>query len=291
MKRISLFIISLFWLLAGSICTALAQQTIVTYNRSDGLTAYDRAEQPSEVLDTSRFVVSYRMLYHHRPENDQPMEDLMLLEAGRNVSKFYSYKTWQTDSMIRITPPEQILANLENFHGGVRDVIFRDQAAGRLTHIDQIGMDYMLYTEPIADLGWKLEEGERTILGYTCHRATCSFRGRNYEAWYTTEIPVSVGPWKFGGLPGLILAIKDDAGVLDLEATGLEQRIFPIRMTERNYMKTTRKKYREIKHKEMTDPGGFLTGNSSVKMTIKSEDGTPIAPGELIRGYNPIELE
>ena len=91
MKRISLFIISLFWLLAGSICTALAQQTIVTYNTSDGLTAYDRAEQPSEVLDTSRFVVSYRMLYHHRPENDQPMEDLMhdpkrfLTHAGVSV--------------------------------------------------------------------------------------------------------------------------------------------------------------------------------------------------------------
>ena len=47
-------------------------------------------------------------------------------------------------------------------------------------------------------------------------------------------------------LPGLILAIRDDAGVLDLEATGVEQRVEPIRMTDRNYMKTNRKKYLDL---------------------------------------------
>ena len=276
--------------LAASVCAAQAQQTIVTYT-TDGVTTFDTTELPGEVLDTTQFVVSYRMLYERRPENDHPMEDLLLLQVGRNVSKCYSYKTWQTDSLVRVTPPEQVMANLGSFHGGVQDVLFRDQAAGRLTHIDQIGMDYLLYTEPLPAIDWELEEGERTILGYACHRARCAFRGRNYEAWYAPEIAVSAGPWKFGGLPGLILAIKDDAGVLDLEATGVEQRVEPIRMTDRNYMKTNRKKYRELKQKIMTDPVGYLTGNSNVQMTIKNEDGSPVNPGDLVRGYNPIELE
>ena len=102
---------------------------------------------------------------------------------------------------------------------------------------------------------------------------------------------MSSGPGKFGGLPGLILAIRDDAGVLDLEATGVEQRVEPIRMTDRNYMKTNRKKYLDLKQKVMTDPVGYLTGSSNVRMTIKNEDGTPVNPGDLVRGYNPIELE
>ena len=102
---------------------------------------------------------------------------------------------------------------------------------------------------------------------------------------------MSAGPWKFGGLPGLILAIRDDAGVLDLEATGVEERVEPICMTKRNYMKTSRKKYRELKQKIMTDPIGYLTNNSNVRMTVKNEDGTPLGPGDLLRGYNPIELE
>ena len=276
--------------LAATVCAAQAQQTIVTYT-TDGVTTFDTTELPGEVLDTTRFVVSYRMLYERRPENDHPMEDLLLLQVGRNVSKCYSYKTWQTDSLVRVTPPEQVLANLGSFHGGVQDIFFRDAAAGRLTHIDQIGMDHLLYTEPLPDCGWELADGERSILGYACRRARCSFRGRNYEAWYAPDIAVSVGPWKFGGLPGLILAIRDDAEVLDLEATGVEERVEPIRMTDRNYMKTNRKKYLDLKQKVMTDPVGYLTGSSNVRMTIKNEDGTPVNPGDLVRGYNPIELE
>lgn len=276
--------------LAASICAVQAQQTLVTYT-PDGVTTFDTAEQPGEVLDTTRFVVSYRMLYERRPENEQPMEDLLLLQVGHNVTKCYSYKTWQTDSLVRVTPPEQVMANLRSFHGGVQDILFRDQKAGRLTHTDQIGMDHLLYTELLPDCGWELADGERTILGYACRRATCTFRGRNYEAWYAPEIAVSAGPWKFGGLPGLILAIRDDAGVLDLEATGVEERVEPIRMTKRNYMKASRKKYRELKQKIMTDPIGYLTNNSNVRMTVKNEDGTPLGPGDLLRGYNPIELE
>lgn len=276
--------------LAASVCAAQAQQTIVTYT-TDGVTTFDTTELPGEVLDTTRFVVSYRMLYERRPENDHPMEDLLLLQVGRNVSKCYSYKTWQTDSLVRVTPPEQVLANLGSFHGGVQDIFFRDPAAGRLTHTDQIGMDHLLYTESLPAIDWELTDGERTIVGYACRRARCTFRGRSYEAWYAPEIAVSCGPWKFGGLPGLILAIRDDAGVLDLEATGVEQRVEPIRMTDRNYMKTNRKKYLDLKQKVMTDPVGYLTGSSNVRMTIKNEDGTPVNPGDLLRGYNPIELE
>lgn len=287
MKKPLLLILTLLGASAGA---ALAQQTIVSYT-IDGVTTFDTVEPPSEVLDTTRFVVSYRMLYQQQPESEHPTEDLLLLEVGNRVTRFYSYRTWQTDSLVRVTPPEQVLANLGSFHSGVRDEIFRDQAAGRLTHTDQIGMDYLLYTEPLPAIDWELADGERSILGYACRRARCTFRGRNYEAWYAPEIAVSAGPWKFGGLPGLILAIKDDAGVLDLEATGVEQRVEPIRMTDRNYMKTNRKKYRELKQKMMTDPVGYLTGNSNVQMTIKNEDGSPVNPGDLVRGYNPIELE
>ena len=62
-------------------------------------------------------------------------------------------------------------------------------------------------------------------------------------------------------------------------------------MTKRNFMKTNRNKYLDLKQKIMTDPVGYLTGNSNVRMTIKNEDGTPLGPGDLLRGYNPIELE
>lgn len=54
---------------------------------------------------------------------------------------------------------------------------------------------------------WNLEKETKEILGFRCKSASTLFRGRKYTAYYTTKIPASNGPWKFGGLPGIILQI------------------------------------------------------------------------------------
>ena len=69
------------------------------------------------VLDTATLEVSYRMEWLRRPDSKEPMQDLLLLQAGGKVTKFFSYKTLQRDSLLRITPTEQVLANVGNFKG------------------------------------------------------------------------------------------------------------------------------------------------------------------------------
>lgn len=66
-----------------------------------------------------------------------------------------------------------------------------------------------LIKEPVPLMNWKLASGTKIILGYTCKKAELSFRGRDYTAWYTNEIPLNTGPWKFTGLPGAILEAYD----------------------------------------------------------------------------------
>lgn len=56
---------------------------------------------------------------------------------------------------------------------------------------------------------WELKDGNKKILGYSCKKAIGTFRGRTYKVWYTEEIPVSYGPWKLFGLPGVILKAED----------------------------------------------------------------------------------
>src|SRR5690554_5729230 len=62
--------------------------------------------------------------------------------------------------------------------------------------------------EPIPQMNWVLTDESKEIEGVLLHKATLNFRGRNYEAWCNLDIPVSVGPWKFNGAPGLIYEIK-----------------------------------------------------------------------------------
>lgn len=58
-------------------------------------------------------------------------------------------------------------------------------------------------------MNWKIEIESKKIGKFTCKKATTTFRGRNYIAWYTTDIAVPFGPWKLNGLPGLILEAYD----------------------------------------------------------------------------------
>jgi GLPGLI family protein len=66
--------------------------------------------------------------------------------------------------------------------------------------------------DPIPNFAWRITEERKNIGGYECIKAVSQpFRGRVYEAWFAPSIPVSDGPWKLCGLPGLILEAEDES--------------------------------------------------------------------------------
>ena len=64
--------------------------------------------------------------------------------------------------------------------------------------------------EKTPKINWKLEKESKQIGTLLAYKATGQFRGRNYTAWYTLDIPLPFGPWKLQGLPGLILEAYDE---------------------------------------------------------------------------------
>ncbi|MFN4947420.1 MAG: GLPGLI family protein, partial [Chryseotalea sp.] len=69
--------------------------------------------------------------------------------------------------------------------------------------------DAFIITEDLPKIKWKLINEVKQIGSFKCSKAETNFRGRNYTVWYTSEIPISSGPWKLSGLPGLILEAID----------------------------------------------------------------------------------
>ena len=62
-----------------------------------------------------------------------------------------------------------------------------------------------------------------TVCGYVCRKAEATFRGIRWTAWYAPDIPLGIGPWKFNGLPGLVLWAYDDKGTHDVKLTAVRR--------------------------------------------------------------------
>lgn len=72
----------------------------------------------------------------------------------------------------------------------------------------------------MSPIGWEIQEDTMSVLGYTCTKATCDFGGRSYMAWFTQAIPINDGPYKFYGLPGMILKIEVSEKLFQFQAIG-----------------------------------------------------------------------
>ncbi len=133
--------------------------------------------------------------------------------------------------------------------------------------------------------------GEAVILGYKCQRATCRFRGRDFEAWFAPSIPVKRGPWKFQGLPGLILKVYDKDKLYTFEAIGLETRQYPITRFKQSkeYSRSTREKVWKMQRQWHEN---WFKAVDYHKATMDASGN--MIPGEAVSiytPYNPLELE
>ncbi len=72
-----------------------------------------------------------------------------------------------------------------------------------------------------AKMNWNVTGKSKKIGVYNCREAKTEFRGRSYTVYFTPEIPVNYGPWKFRGLPGLILEVADSKNEVSFFATDI----------------------------------------------------------------------
>jgi len=89
-------------------------------------------------------------------------------------------------------------------------VIFSDLANGIVTEQTEMGGTTYRIIDTLYRLHWRLVDSVKTIVGFSCKKATISLKdGRFVQAWYTENIPLPGGPVQFGNLPGMILAADD----------------------------------------------------------------------------------
>ncbi len=150
---------------------------------------------------------------------------------------------------------------------GGNALYFKDFKSNAVTYIDAIKMNSFVINDTLAKVQWKLLPEKKQILGYNCQKATCEYRGRSFSVYFSTELPFSDGPYKFTGLPGLILELSSDDSVATFEIVAEEVKVMPDQIEIDNPLEKEKaipyakfksiyqEKYEEFLHKIVTANG------------------------------------
>jgi GLPGLI family protein len=98
-----------------------------------------------------------------------------------------------------------------------QEIVFRDFVFSNNENTPFIVVD------EFPDFSWEITNIKETVNNIKCIKATTSFRGRSYDAWYAVDIPINNGPWKFHGLPGLIIKVVSLDNKIQFAVTSIKQ--------------------------------------------------------------------
>lgn len=188
-----------------------------------------------ESLEPSVLECKYELVMQYDTVDVSLRKDMMILRMGENVSQFYAYSAFYSDSLTSTPQGKKLWGQLMQQAIRTRnfaqmptpeitgDYIYKNYPEGKLTTKTYLGTTPCIIEEAYEPQEWTLTDSTKVILDYTCQLAECTFRGRKYQAWFTPEIPISNGPWKFNGLPGLILEVYDVQDHYHYTIKGIQQ--------------------------------------------------------------------
>ena len=245
-------------------------------------------------------VCTYRLTYQPDSTAKYLRTEYMNLSLGKNISKFESQGSHLQDSLLNsnnAVPASQVDgqafadAMISFPRTDFRYIIYKNSSIDRISYYDRLGAANIYRMDEPANLfNWKITSNTATVAGYVCQRATTSFAGREYEAWFTREIPILEGPYKFYGLPGLIIKVNDTRNhyVFELMRLIKPRKSFIIDLPSKA-VATTKQEFRKGKAAyEFTLPDRMAA------MTIGSANAEALrrkAQEQARRKNNPLELK
>lgn len=165
---------------------------------------------------TKAYKVEYRLTY--RPDTTQNKvfkSELFSLFINDSISRFTSNQKLVKDSLALAAKLDEklaleLIANQDRIPKSDFKFDIYKTTHSQILVYESIFFENYVYIDKVNN--WTIEDDTTNIGGYGCQKATLHFGGRNYEAWFTKEIQIKDGPYKFSGLPGLIIKIGDLAG-------------------------------------------------------------------------------
>lgn len=250
-----------------------ASHKILILNIINILTMFFSVQETNAHTDSLKV---WRFVYEVSDVNykDRGYNDLMNLDVKSDGSSFFysiynsvNNKTQYSDSEVK-----SIINGLDSQRKGARYKILRNAPTNEITFVTD-APDNFYYKENNIKMQWNIiDKDTMVICGYICKKATTFFAGRSWIAWFSEDLPISCGPWKFSGLPGLILSAYDTDNYFKFFCIGIEQtKCLPWNVNSKQYIKCTNDEYQKQLRLHAADPVNYALRKLGLP-TVSVED-------------------
>ena len=147
----------------------------------------------------------------------QEMKTNMVLDIDKDFVKFYDYKFLEMDSINK-----KFRGNNNRTNTMADQLLIRKRNSSENKTFHDNNFDYFVLSSK-DKMNWKVTKETKKLDNYKLQKATTSFGGREWTAWFTPEISIPDGPYKFHGLPGLILKISDKTNTHSFEIISVQK--------------------------------------------------------------------
>ncbi len=260
------------------------------------------------VAQNKRFIYEYKFISDSTNVEDVKTE-MMFLDTTKEGSKYYSYTVFNADSAMKVNLEKQLAATgsinitSDMRKGEVRYSVTKTYPDYKIFLHRRLGMDKYKISED-RKINWKISSEKEKIGEWNAQKAEADFAGRHWVAWFSTEIPIQDGPYKFQGLPGLIVKIEDKKGSHKLELKGIKniQGDLDINVFEAREIAVNSKQFQKVIKDYENDPTKGIRqmqmGGATIVMTGKDGNSSKIAKeneerlkAKIKKDNNRIELD
>lgn len=258
---------------------------------------------------TNRFVYQVTMKPDASNKADVKTENAYL-DISAEKSMFYSENRIKRDSVMKANFQSSGARGfnrdqMESLRSNINYSIEKDKKNQKILYKDRLGRDIYSYEED-RPLDWKILSETTKIGEYKVQKAETDFGGRKWTAWFTTDLPYQDGPYKFTGLPGLVVKVEDSEGDYSFDLMkNYKISDFPEMTTFGNIIKVKRSDYVKQQEKFKADPMSFVNSQrgGGISAPMRMGGGGNQNPAdmrkrmeervkeELKKNSNPIELK
>ncbi|MCF1192524.1 GLPGLI family protein [Mangrovimonas sp. AS39] len=241
--------------------------------------------------DQFQYKATYKLTYRLDSTSvNNPKMEIMVLLIGENTSVFSSRsKAIGNQPVVFSNSGHTSKTAVTDF----QYFIIKDYKKDVLYFTRQIKEDFFYYEQPKNQFNWKLTGETKIINEYNAQKATVKFSGRNYIVWFTSEIPIMDGPYKFNGLPGLIIELYDMQKHYHFELLGFEklETNTAFKTNLKHYILTDRETFKETELRYRRDPFSY-SKNPNITITPEVHKKYIESFAKLLeKENNPLELE